>query len=379
MNDKDIAKIRRRFHTEKSNISRICGCYVNENRDIISTFNQSLGLMSEDESEQMLALLKKTLSGTLGKQLYPVDFSTKQATEGEEHKLLSTLRNSSLEDKEALQEFYQKVIASLQIEGNYMIVLATEACDVFGTSAEESESFGVYRYILCAICPLSSSKVTMAYDLEKKALCKVPTATLIASPAVGFLFPAFEDGGANIYQTLFYAKDTKNNHPEFVEGMFKSTLPMPATRQKEIFEEIIGDTLEKDNSLEVMQKMHLGIASMVEEHKESKNPEPLVFSCELLKNILSECGAKEERLDTFEEKFATAFGQGTELPPKNIIDTKRYDLRLPEVVVKVPLEYGDLLETREINGTHYLLIRATTDIEVNGVKIHFPKTEKEDE
>ena len=69
MNEKEIAEIRRRFRPDKSNIERIRGCYVNDQREIVSEFSQSLGLMPQQESEELLAILKKTLSGTVGKNL----------------------------------------------------------------------------------------------------------------------------------------------------------------------------------------------------------------------------------------------------------------------------------------------------------------------
>ena len=72
MTEKEIAELRRRFRAEKSNISRVLGCYVNENREIISRFDQSLALMSQEESGRLLAILRKTLSGTPGKNLLEI-------------------------------------------------------------------------------------------------------------------------------------------------------------------------------------------------------------------------------------------------------------------------------------------------------------------
>ena len=61
MTEKEIAEIRRRFRADKSNISHVCGCYVNEAKEIISEFDQSLGMMSEDDAEGILKVLKKIL------------------------------------------------------------------------------------------------------------------------------------------------------------------------------------------------------------------------------------------------------------------------------------------------------------------------------
>ena len=130
MNEKEIAELRRRFRADKSSISRVRGCYVNEKREIISQFDQSLGILGQTESEQLLSTLRKTLSGTLGKNLLDIPFDTRQVVEGDQHKLLMALRNSALRDEEAVSAFYQRVIQSLDLEGNYLILLVQDDYDV---------------------------------------------------------------------------------------------------------------------------------------------------------------------------------------------------------------------------------------------------------
>ena len=62
MREKEIAEIRRRYRSDRSNISRICGCFVDSQKTIISEFDQSLGSMTQDDADGMLGVLKKVLS-----------------------------------------------------------------------------------------------------------------------------------------------------------------------------------------------------------------------------------------------------------------------------------------------------------------------------
>ena len=142
MNEKEIAEIRRRFRPDKTNISKIRGCYINESHEIVSEFYESLGLMAPEQTEDILARLKKTLSGTLGKNLVDIEFSTQQVLESEEHKLLSTLRKSGLSEDQAVKEFYEKVRSSIVIEGAYLILLANDTYDIpsFSKDGEEKLS-----------------------------------------------------------------------------------------------------------------------------------------------------------------------------------------------------------------------------------------------
>lgn len=88
MNQKEVSELRRRFRLERSAISKIYGCYVNgSSREIISYIDESLGLLPQEDAEKYLALLKKALSGKLGKNLVDVVFSTEQVMHSEEHKL----------------------------------------------------------------------------------------------------------------------------------------------------------------------------------------------------------------------------------------------------------------------------------------------------
>ena len=130
MNEREIAEIRRRFRPDKSNITHIRGCYVNENREIVSQFDQSLALMPQEDAEKILTILKRTLSGTLEKNLMTITFETAQVVSGEEHRLLMDLRESALENQETVQAFFDKVIQAVSIQGNYLILLAYDKYDV---------------------------------------------------------------------------------------------------------------------------------------------------------------------------------------------------------------------------------------------------------
>jgi hypothetical protein len=76
MNTREIGEIRRHIRRDRSNMTAIYGCYVNENKEIISEFRQSTGMMSENEAEKYFAHLKRVLSGTVGKNLIDIRFQT---------------------------------------------------------------------------------------------------------------------------------------------------------------------------------------------------------------------------------------------------------------------------------------------------------------
>ena len=374
MNEKEIAELRRRFRQDKSSITHVRGCYVNENREIISEFDQSLTLSRQEDAEKILAVLRKTLSGAVGRNLLDIEFDTRQVVEGDEHRLLMALRDSRLADQEAVHALFRRVIASLDLAGNYLILLAYDAYDVPYRSKDgqrqDDASDQVFTYILCAVCPVKLTKDALSYYIQENQFRSVEADWVVAAPEVGFLFPAFDDRATNLYNALYYTRDISQSHPDFVDALFKSQVPMPAAVQKETFHSILGDTLEEECRYEVVQAVHDELCGMIAAHKESKEEDPLVISKVTVKRVLHECGVSPDHVERFEEQYDRQFGPEADLPPRNIVDEKQLEVKTPDVTIKVSPERSDLVETRVIDGRRYILIRAEEGVEVNGVQIH---------
>lgn len=373
MNEKEIAEIRRRLNISKSNISCIRGCYVNERKEIVSQFNQFFGTMPKEEAEEILTIVKKTLSGTLNKNLLDIEFLTKQVMEGEEHKLLMALKDSELKDDESAEKLYKNIIQSVDMEDSYMIILAFDKYDIPSYTKDDiklEDSADVFSYFICSICPVKLRKSALGYRSSENSFINISPDRIITSPQLGFMFPSFDDRQTNIYNALFYTKDTSVIQEKFVETIFKSEIPMPAEVQKEIFNRILEESVSDDCDYEVVQTVHTKIAEMIEEHKANKEEEPLVISKGIVKNMLSSCGVAQEHIESFDEKYNDEFGEYTQISPKNIVDNKKFEISTPDIVIKVNPECSSLIKTQIIDGSKYILIRADDNVEVNGVNIN---------
>ena len=374
MNEKEIGELRRRIRPEKSSITHVRGCYVNENREIISQFDQSLGMMTQEETEKFLALLRKTLSGTVGKNLVDLTFDTQQVASGEEHKLLMSLRGSELQDEEAVQALFQHCISTLELAGNYLILLAYDTYDVPYRSRDgyrqDDAGSEVFSYVLCSICPVKPTKPALSYHVQENEFREMKMDYLVSPPEVGFLFPAFDERSTNLYNALYYTKNAAVSQEAFVNAVFGTPTPMPADTQKETFQMVLGEALEEECSFEVVQSLHEQLCGLIQEHKDNRETEPLTISKETVRQVLDGCGISQEHAQVFVEQFDLAFGEETDLSPKNLVDPKRLELKTPNVVIHVNGDRGDLIKTEVINGCKYILIRADEGVEVNGVNIH---------
>lgn len=372
MNVKEVNELRRRFRPEKSTVSRVYGCYVNgSSREIISYLDEPLGNMPLEEAEKYLSLLKKSLSGSLGKNLIDVVFSTQQVMDSDEHRLLSALRESGLKDGEIREDFYRAVIGALDMgDSNYLILLAHDAYDVPRRGGDgETDPEGsdeVFSYIVCSVCPVKTCKMELGYFPGENEFHSCAAGQIVSAPELGFLFPAFDDRAANIYNALFYSRKPDRIHQEFLDAIFRTEPPMSAAEQREAFEGALAGALEEEFHLEVVQAVHGRLLEQIEAHR--KDQEPLALSAGEIGGILRDCGVAEEKAAAFTEQCGRAFG-GAALNPENLIDVKRFDVKTEQATISVDPAYSYLVETRVIDGRKYLLIPAGDGVEVNGLSV----------
>ena len=387
MNQRDISQIKRRLNPEQRNPTMIRGCYVSTDGRVISAFAQPVFDMPQEENEKYMALFKRTLSGTIGQNLLSIPFSPSQMMDGEQHRLLTCLRDSALKDETVIDAFFQRVIEyigdakpaspdsaqSAQKDENYLILLMHDAYDVPYRDAcdhtDPDQSTQVFQYVMCCVCPVKRTKPALSYFVAENEFHSRETEWVVGAPELGFLFPAFEDGGANLSSALYYTRDIADTHEAFAQSLFGASL-IPAAEQKEAFQNILSDTLAEECRYEVIQAVNETVSEMIKEQKADKAAEPLKLDRQSLVTILDECGVSKERTQAFEQQYNAAFGEFSQLDAVNIASPGQLQVKTPSVCIKVAPENSNLIETRIIDGRKYILILADGAVEVNGVPVN---------
>lgn len=367
----EVNEIKRLYTPSNCSITRICGCYVDGEKNKKTELKEAFLSLPEEEIFKYFELLRKTLSGTLGKNLLNLDIPIAREQEGETQEFLLRLRNSKLKDDALLEEFYDRIIGSYDFVGNYLILVIHDTYDVPGKASDgitmDDASDSVFEYILCCICPVNLSKPGLSYIAETNEFHNRVRDWVVEMPETGFLFPSFNDRCADIHNTLYYSKDTEELHPEFVEGILGCTLPLTAGSQKETFQALIEETLGEDVDYEVVKNIHENLAEMIEEHKEI--PEPLVLDKKQVKNLFEKSGVNEDKLTDFEQLYDAAAGEDTALFVNNVANTRTFEVKTPDVVIKVNPERADLVNTLLLEGRRCLVIEINDHVEVNGITI----------
>ena len=360
MNSKEINELKRRFTPDNTSLTCIRGCYVSEKKEIISLFRLPPVSLPPEECEKYLSLFKRTLSGIPGKNLVDIAFANEAVGVSDEHRLLTALRDCALEDDDLAQVFFQRVMDGLQMEGSCLILLAHDAYDVpfrnMNGERDDEQSSDVFRYIACAVCPVKLTKPALAYSAGDNLFHPSEPEWTVGAPEMGFLFPAFDERCSNIYNALCYTKDTADSHEAFVSAVFGAAPPMPAAAQKETFSEILQETLAEECSLEVVQGVHEQLCDRIAEQKQDRQAPPLKVGAPEIKQALEICGVPPEKVEAFETRYQEQFGAGMDVSAVNLVDARQFEVRTPNVVIKVDPAHSDLVETRVINGFKYWAI-----------------------
>ncbi len=371
MTKQEISEIKRRFTIKNCAITRICGCYVDGEKQKKTLFGQAFLSLPEEEMFKYFEIFRKSLSGSLGRNLLNLEFPLPAEQPGGTQDFLLRLRNSALKDDVLLDALYDRIIETYEYVGNYLILLIHDAYDVPGKTLDgldmDDASDEVYEYLSCCICPVELSQPGLSYDAEENLFKNRVRDWVVGMPKTGFLFPAFHDRGADIHGALYYSRDAEELQENFLEHLLGCPVPMSAGAQKETFQTLIEETLGDNCALSMVKTIHEKLQEMVEEHKEE--PAPLILDKNEVKTLLAGSGVTNDRLEEFDDYFDSAAGEHAALYASNVFNTRSFDVKMPDVIIRASPGRTDLIETRTIDGRECLVIALDGAVEVNGILV----------
>ena len=373
MTRKEINEIKSQFNIEDCGIQRLCGCYVDGEKNKVTTFNDTFLNLPEEERHKYLDILRKCLSGTPGRNLIDMKFTLDAYGKEQPRDFLLELRKCELNDENLLNQLYDKIIANYYYPGNYLILIVNQTYDIPGVTADniamDDASDEIYNYILCCICPVILSKPGLGYFEDDKAFHNQIQNHIVDNPDIAFLFPSFNNRSTDDESILFHSKDTDDFQQNFLDAVLSCEVPLPADIQKETFNNLVTETLGEDCNYETVKNIHDNINEVIEEHK-AVSSAPVMLDKTEVKEILEKSGVASERLTNFEEHFEMAAGENGKLAAANITPSRKFEVKTPDVVIKINPDKTDLVETRMIDGKQCLVIQIDERLEVNGISVN---------
>lgn len=358
MNKKDILELKRRLKKDACTFTRLCGCYVDADHNKVTTFGETFLNLEDEEFYKYLEIAKKVMSGTIGNNILELEFPIAEEAPGGRQQFLMGLRESALKSDELMEAFYDLVIESYNYVGNYLILVFHDAYDVMTKTSDNNkldESEEVYEYLLCAICPVTLSKPGLGYREDENRIGPRIRDWVVGVPDTGFVFPAFTDRSTDIHSVMFYTRDTKTPHAEFMESGLGCGSKFTATEQKLTFQSIVKEVIGEDD--EESEALFLDIQDNINDlipvtEDETAEPEPVPMTLSTISSVLSESGVSEEQAAVIEKTYEDVFGE--EVPvAENLVDPKLLEVNAKrkerlELVQQVENLKQQLEETRSL-------------------------------
>lgn len=313
MNKKEVMEIKRRLKKEGCTFTRMCGCYVDAEKNKVVNFGQTFLNLEDEEFYKYLEIAKKVLSGNIGNNLLTLDIPLEEEAAGGRQQFLLGLRESKLKSEELIDRFYDLVIDSYDYAGNYLILIFHDAYDVMTRTTDNNkldESEEVYEYLLCAICPVSLSKPGLGYRADENRIGPRIRDWVVGAPDTGFVFPAFNDRTTDIHSLLFYTRDTKEPHSEFMENGLGCGSKRTATEQKNLFSHIVKHALGDDdeNSNDVLLDLQQKMSDYMEEQDVLFDEETgVILEGAELEKLMSDTGISDDAASSIKEAYTEKF------------------------------------------------------------------------
>ena len=363
----EINEIRKLFQKDASVISKFSTCYVDHEKNIKLLSTKTYSFIPEEDSFKYEEMFKKTLSGSIGKQLLNIDIDLEEELNGDAHKLLMELRESRLDNEELNFKFFKKIIDNFVYSENYYIVLANVIYDIPFKTRDKIElddaSEETYNALLCSICPVNLDKACLSYHMETGSIEHRVRDWIVSDPIRGFLFPAFNDRRTDIHAALYFSKKADDISKELIESMFGVQAPLPAGEQREIVQEELIKALDDDCNYSTISRLHENLNQMIEENKDTETP--LVLSKQDMLKLMEQSGAGKEAV----ERYETSKEADIAVLADNIVGSKKVDIKSAGINIKVDADYLPYISTKTLEGKRCLVIELNDNIELNGISI----------
>ena len=315
MNKKDILEIKRRLSKNGCTFTRVCGCYVDADHNKVTKIAETFLNLDDEEFYKYLDIAKKVLSGTIGNNILELEFPLAEEAAGGRQQFLMGLRESKLKNDDLLDAFYDQVIENYDYVGNYLILVFHDVYDVITKTTDNDnldESEEVYEYLLCAICPVNLTKPGLGYLADDNRIGPRVRDWVVGVPDTGFVFPAFTDRSSDIHSVMFYTRDTKTPHAEFMESGLGCNTRLTATEKKLTFQDIVRDVIgeDDDESKALYMDIHENIYDRIDiPVEEDVEPIPVIMTPSTIEEVLTESGLDEERTAVIKKNYEKAFSE----------------------------------------------------------------------
>lgn len=352
---KEVLEIKKQLTPVNCCLTRISGCYVNAEKEIVNIVSKNFLSMDEEETFKFFELFRRCFSGSIGKNLLNMEY----AKPSEKQEMLLKLRESRLSDQNMIREFCEDIISHHDTSNPFYIAIVHGTYDIPGKTSDNMEledaSDEVYEHLIGMICPVSLDKPSLIYNTEKQDVEDKIRNWVIGKPDIGFLFPSFTDRTSCANELLYYTRKSDDIQENFIEEVFGVSHMASAEAQKTAFENAVKDA---GISFDHAKNLKTDLEEMVVEKESVVLNDPEI-------NTL----CKKHGMDpaTIQESLKC---QGiTSLLAENLFQKNNTRISTDSIEVKIPTEKLDYIEIKEVDGVKCLVIKPDGFLHLDGIPV----------
>ncbi|MDE6148699.1 MAG: DUF4317 domain-containing protein [Ruminococcus sp.] len=370
MNKKEIAEIKKNFSDDCGffTMNHVVSAFVDSEKNIKCKTNRLYNTLPAEESELIMIILKKVLSGQIGKNLLEYHFPKDAYQEDGSQKFLYDVLQSRFTDDEIVDSFLNTVVEKMEYVSTYAIFAAHCTYSVLKKNKNddfEDDTELDYNFIITAVCPVNLRIDGLVYNEESNEIEKKANSDRIVElPSDGFLFPVFSDRSPDVNGVMYYTKNAKKPNTSIVDDLLGCEFVMSCQSEKATFQSILNNVVADELDYSMITTVNEKIQEIVDQN--SHETEIPTIDKSKLSSILWESGVSQEKLEHLPKVYETAMGDKS-LTAVNLIDRKTV-LSVPSITVNITKDGVNKVRTEVIDGKKCLIIDLDDpEISVNGI------------
>lgn len=368
MNKKEISEIRKQLTIRNCCIERICGCYVDAEKDVRSRWRQCFLTLPEDEAIKYLDIFGKALHGGLGKDL--VNMGIRAAADSGAD-ILREMRDTQISEDAVMERYHEYIISNLDYLGQYAVITAYGNYDIPGRTEDGQEladaSEEVYEFILSCICPVNLQKPGLVYDPERGSFTPLDTGRMLSAPAAGILYPSISGRSQDMDGALCYVHGMRDEERRLMERLTGSRTKLSDKEERAAYMGIIETVLGQHTTMDEVRRVEANLQRLKERHAEDL--EQYSLSKDDLERLLLDSGIGEARIRNLEGAYAAEAGKEERLTLDNLGNLRAFTVEMEEGKLELDPTRAHLAEIRELEGRKVLTVPLNGIVEVNGIMI----------
>jgi hypothetical protein len=370
MNKRELAELKKHFNADDGlfTVGGVLTAYVDAEKEVRGRVLRRFREIPEDESALLFNTAKRTLSGSIGKNLVEYAFPREEYEDGGSQKLLYELLKDDIKTESIADDFLGHIADNLHMESTYAVSLMQCTYSVI-SKAKDDRSLDMndldYKFFICSIIPVSMPESELVFDGEAIIKKTESVLTLSDKPADGFLFPVFSDRAPDINSVLVYAKSAAKPNVSLVQNVLSCEYIRSPKSEREVFNEVLkiaaGEELDYTKIVQLDEKITEYIA---ENQNETELP---TVDVARLAAMLSGVGASPQVTAALPAAFTKAAGD-TPLTAVNLVST-RVNLQTEGITVSITGDSAGKIRTVNQNGRKSIIIDLDEPtVIVNGIE-----------